>query len=249
MKDARAGGVMPARRFLQPQVNMNLTLEPILTKRARFEKTAPQTIGVAVVDADPAVRAALAELLAAEDSCRLLLSCADSRSALDDLPGLHPEVILLDVNLPGEDGVDCVRQLKARLPVTHIIVYTACEEPDRLLKVLIAGASGYLLKRTPSARLLTAIREVCEGGAPMSPEIARYVLQQLRQYSGAPAEKVNLTPRELEILDQLSKGFRYKEIVDNLGISFGTLHSYISKVYEKLQVHSRTEAVVKYLNL
>ena len=120
---------------------------------------------------------------------------------------------------------------------------------NQVLNSLLAGASGYLLKRTLPERLVAAIREVCKGGAPMSPEIARRVLQQLRQISGAPAEKVKLTPREQEILDQLSKGFRYKEIVDNLGISFGTLHSYISKVYEKLHVHSRTEAVVKYLNL
>jgi DNA-binding NarL/FixJ family response regulator len=131
----------------------------------------------------------------------------------------------------------------------HVLIFTASADQNRLLDALIAGASGCLLKGSSPERLVAAIREAYEGGAPMSPEIARRVLQQLRLSSVTQPEKVNLTPREQEILDQLSKGFRYKEIVDNLGISFGTLHSYISKVYEKLHVHSRTEAVVKYLNL
>ena len=230
---------------------MNPILETLVPDDVRLDKTAPQPaiVSVAIVDDNDATRAELIELIGGEATCRVVRSCPDAESALNDLPRFKPEVVFMDIDLPGMDGVECVRRLKGHLPDAHVIVFSACEDDARMLNSLVAGASGYLLKRTPPEKLLTAIREVCEGGAPMSPEIARRVIQQLRQNSGAPAEKVKLTPREQEILDQLSKGFRYKEIVDNLGISFGTLHSYISKVYEKLHVHSRTEAVVKYLNL
>jgi DNA-binding NarL/FixJ family response regulator len=217
----------------------------------RFGKTAfkPKTIQVAIVDDDDAGRAHLAEVIGADRSCRIVKHCPDAESALNDLPRFSPDVILLELNLPGMDGVECMRRLKAIMPAVHVIIFTTCEDQTRLVDSLIAGASGCLLKHTTPERLLAAIHEACEGGVPMSPEISRRVLQQLRQGSGTPLGKIKLTPREQEILDQLSKGFRYKEIVDNLGISFGTLHSYISKVYEKLHVHSRTEAVVKYLNL
>jgi DNA-binding NarL/FixJ family response regulator len=230
---------------------MNPILEPTLPDLVRFEKTAfkPKTINIAIVDDDDTRCAELAELINAEASCHVVRNCPDAESALNDLPRFDPDIVLLDINLPGMDGVECVRRLKTQLPQMHIIIFTACEDQNRLLEALIAGASGCLLKYTTPERLVAAIREAFDGGAPMSPEIARCVLQQLRLNNGVQPEKVNLTPREQEILDQLSKGFRYKEIVVNLGISFGTLHSYISKVYEKLHVHSRTEAVVKYLNL
>ena len=230
---------------------MNQTLEPMLPDVVRFEKTAykPKTIRVAIVDDNDAGRAQLAELIDADGSCRMVRHCPDAESALNDLPRFSPDVILLEVNLPGMDGVECMRRLKAVLPKMHVIIFTACEDQSRLVASLIAGASGCLLKHIAPERLLAAIHEAYEGGAPMSPEISRRVIQQFRQNNGASPEKIKLTPREQEILDQLSKGLRYKEIVDRLGISFGTLHSYISKVYEKLHVHSRTEAVVKYLNL
>jgi DNA-binding NarL/FixJ family response regulator len=230
---------------------MNPILESSLPDVIRFEKPAlkPKMINVAIIDGNDASRAALAELVATQRAYRVVRTSPDAESALNHLPRFNPDVVLLDINLPGMGGVECVRRLKTSSPRVHILIFSACEDQNRLLEALIAGASGCLLKRTAPERLLSAIREAYEGGAPMSPEIGRRVLQLLRQNSGAPMETVKLTPREQEILDQLSKGFRYKEIVDNLGISFGTLHSYISKVYEKLHVHSRTEAVVKYLNL
>jgi DNA-binding NarL/FixJ family response regulator len=230
---------------------MNHILEPMSPDVIRFEKTVfkQKTIQVAIVDDNDAGRAQLVELIDADGSCRVVRYCSDAESALNHLPPFNPDVVLLEINLPGMDGVECMRRLKAQLPRVHVIIFTTCEDQNRLLDSLIAGASGCLLKRTVPERLVAAIHEAYNGGAPMSPEIARCVLQQLRQNNSTPSEKLKLTPREQEILDQLSKGFRYKEIVDNLGISFGTLHSYISKVYEKLHVHSRTEAVVKYLNL
>ena len=230
---------------------MNPTLDPMIPSEVRLEPTVvpPGVVRVAIVDADDGLRAKITALIGAEPACRVVRGCADAETALNELPQFKPEVVIMDINLPGMDGVECVRRLKEQLAATHVIVFSECEDQARLLAALIAGASGYLLKRIPPQRLVSAIREVCDGGAPMSPEIALRVLQQLRQNSGGASEKIKLTPREREIMEQLSKGFRYKEIVDNLGISFGTLHSYISKVYEKLQVHSRTEAVVKYLNL
>lgn len=230
---------------------MNPTLEPTLPNHVRFQKAAlkPKTISISIVDNDDVGREELAELIDAEMSFRVVRNCSDAESALNDLPRFNPDIVLLEINLPGMDGAECVRRLRKQLPHMHVIVFTACEDQNCLIDALIAGASGCLLKHTVPERLIAAIHEVYEGGAPMSPEVARCVLQQLRQNNGVQTEKVNLTPREQEILDQLSKGFRYKEIVVNLGISFGTLHSYISKVYEKLHVHSRTEAVVKYLNL
>ena len=153
----------------------------------------------------------------------------------------------MDINLPGMDGIECVRQLKPKMPDVQFVMLTVYEDNNRLFKSLVAGASGYLLKRTPPAKLLAAIREAHAGGSPMTPQIARRVVQHFQQAPEPSSELQRLTPREQEVLDQLAKGFRYKEIVDNLGISPGTLHSYIRSIYDKLHVHSRTEAVVKYL--
>jgi DNA-binding NarL/FixJ family response regulator len=205
-------------------------------------------IQVAIVEDDEEIRANLSHRIAGSALFRLLRCYPDAESALVDLPKCRPEVVLMDINLPGMDGVECVRHLKVKMPQVHVIMLTVYEDGNRLFKSLMAGASGYLLKRSSPAKLLAAIQEVSEGGAPMTPEIARRVVQHFSQLPEAPPELPRLTPRERDILDQLSKGFRYKEIVDNLGISVGTLNSYISKVYEKLHVHSRTEAVVKYLN-
>jgi DNA-binding NarL/FixJ family response regulator len=153
----------------------------------------------------------------------------------------------MDINLPGMDGVECVRALKPKMPDAQFIMLTVYEDNNRLFTSLMAGASGYMLKRTSPAKLLQAIREAYAGGSPMTPQVARRVVQHFQRIPESVAEVEKLAPREKEVLDQLSKGFRYKEIVDNLGISHGTLHSYIRNIYEKLHVHSRTEAVVKYL--
>jgi DNA-binding NarL/FixJ family response regulator len=210
--------------------------------------TKPKTIQVSIVEDDEEIRANLTHRISRSASCHLLRSYPDAESALLDLPKHKPDVVLMDINLPGMDGVECVRQLKAKVPKIHILMLTVYEDSNRLFKSFLAGASGYLLKRSPPEKLLAAIQEVCDGGAPMTPEIARRVVQLFRQIPEPPPDLPKLTPRERDILEQLSQGFRYKEIVDNLGVSIGTLHSYISKIYEKLQVHSRTEAVVKFLN-
>ena len=205
-------------------------------------------IQVAIVEDDDEIRANLGHRIGSNPAFRLLRSYGDAESALADLPRHKPDVVLMDINLPGMDGIECVRELKAKMPKAQFVMLTVYEDSNRLFKSLVAGASGYLLKRTPLAKLVTAIREAHQGGSPMTPQIARQVVQYFQQAREAAPDVQRLTPRETQVLQQLARGFRYKEIVDNLGMSLGTLHSYITKIYEKLHVHSRTEAVVKYLN-
>jgi DNA-binding NarL/FixJ family response regulator len=205
-------------------------------------------IQVAVVEDDEEIRANLTHRIGGNSAFLLLRSYGDAEAALADLPRYKPDVVLMDINLPGIDGIECVRQLKPRMPGVQFIMLTVYEDSNRLFKSLMAGASGYLLKRTPPAKLLAAIREARQGGSPMTPQIARRVVQHFQQVPAPSSDVQRLTPREGEVLEQLAKGFRYKEIVDILHISQGTLHSYIRTIYEKMHVHSRTEAVVKYLN-
>jgi DNA-binding NarL/FixJ family response regulator len=204
-------------------------------------------IRVSIVEDDEEIRANLSHRIGGNSSFRLLGSYGNAEAALADLPKRRPDVVLMDINLPGMDGIECVRQLKPQMPEVQFVMLTVYEDNNRLFKSLVAGASGYLLKRTTPAKLLAGIREAHAGGSPMTPQIARRVVQHFQQAPQPTSALPRLTPREQEVLDQLAKGFRYKEIVDNLGISPGTLHSYIRSVYEKLHVHSRTEAVVKYL--
>ena len=204
-------------------------------------------IQVALVEDDPEIRANLAHRVGRSPGFRLLRSYSDAESALADLPRHPPDVVLMDINLPGIDGVECVRQLKVKMPAVQFIMLTIYEDGNRLFKSLMAGASGYLLKRTPPDKLLVAIQEAHEGGAPMTPEVARRVVQHFQQIPQPSSDLQRLTPRETDVLEQLAKGFLYKEIEDNLGIGTGTLRGYIANVYEKLHVHSRTEAVVKFL--
>jgi len=179
----------------------------------------------------------------------LLGEYPDAETALKEIPVKVPDVVLMDINLPGLNGVECVRQLKTALPKLQILMLTVYEDSDSLFSSFKAGASGYLLKRTASARLLEAIHEVNEGGSPMTPQIARRMVQ----YFNAPPPSredspvARLTAGEREFLDQLSNGYAYKEIADRMNISIDTVRSYVRTVYEKLHVHSRTEAVVKYL--
>lgn len=205
-------------------------------------------IQVALVEDDEEIRANLTHWIGGNRSFHLLRSYADAETALADLPRLRPDMVLMDINLPGIDGVECVRRLKARMPAVQFMMLTVYEDSNRVFRSLMAGASGYLLKGTPPDKLLAAIREVCAGGAPMTPEIARRVVQHFQKVPDPAAQLPRLTPRERDVLDQLAKGYLYKEIEDNLGISTGTLRGYIVTVYDKLHVHSRTQAVVKYLH-
>ena len=203
---------------------------------------------VSVVEDDEVIRMNLAHRISSDPAFRVLNTFADAETAVENLPSTRPNVVLMDINLPGMDGVECVRVLKPKMPEVYFLMLTVYEDGNRLFKSLMAGASGYLLKRTSPEKLLAAIREVCSGGAPMTPEIARRVVQHFQLTPEADSDLQKLSPRETDVLVNLSKGFTYKEIAEKLGITTGTLQGYISNVYQKLHVHSRTEAVVKYLN-
>ena len=204
-------------------------------------------IKVAIVDDDEGIRAGLAALIRRAPNFKLTGDYANAETALKEIPRHLPDVVLMDINLPGMKGVECVRQLKATMPAVQFLMLTVYEDSDSLFNSLKAGASGYLLKRTASARLLEAIRDVHSGGSPMTPQLARRVVQFFSKPAEGDSSLAGLTPGEREFLDQLAQGYAYKEIADRMKISIDTVRSYVRTVYEKLHVHSRTEAVVKYL--
>ena len=204
-------------------------------------------IKIVIVEDDEGIRSSLSALLRRGKDFKLVGECANGETALREIPKLLPDVVLMDINLPGMKGYECIRQLKAAHPSVQYLMLTVYEDSDSLFNSLKAGASGYLLKRTAPARLLEAIRDVYGGGAPMTPQLARRVVQFFSKPAAGAEPLARLTPAEREFLDQLANGYAYKEIADRMGISIDTVRSYVRTVYEKLHVHSRTEAVVKYL--
>jgi len=204
-------------------------------------------IAVALIEDDKGIRETLALLLENTPGFRCLGAFATGEEALAQLPELSAEVVLVDINLPGLSGIEVVAALKPRYPAMQFLVLTVYEDSAKIFQALAAGASGYLLKRVPSQQLLDAIREVRAGGAPMSSSIARQVVQSFHRMGKAKQEQENLSPRESEILQLLVDGFLYMEIADKLGIGRETVRTHISRIYEKLHVRTRTEAVVKHL--
>ncbi len=204
-------------------------------------------ITVSIVEDNEQLRSTLARVISRAEGFRCLSQYGDGESALEGLPRDRPEVVLMDINLPGINGVECVRRLKHAAADLQIVMLTVYEDTDNIFNALAAGAAGYLLKRTKSAELLEAIREVHRGGSPMTTHIARKVTQSFQKVGVSAQPTENLSEREQEVLDCLSQGFLYKEIAEKLGISYETVHTYIRRIYEKLQVRTRTEAVAKFL--
>jgi len=204
-------------------------------------------ITVSIVEDNDQLRDTLTRVINRAEGFRCLSQYPDAEAAVQALPRDRPDVVLMDINLPGMNGVECVRRLKQLAPDSQVIMLTVYEDTENIFNALAAGASGYLLKRTPRAEVLDAIREVYQGGSPMTTHIARKVVQSFQQSAASSQPTENLSPREQEVLDCLSKGFLYKEIADKLGISYETVHTYIRRIYEKLQVRTRTEAVAKFL--
>jgi len=204
-------------------------------------------ISVSIVEDNDQLRGTLARAIGRAEGFRCLSQYANAESALESLPNDRPDVVLMDINLPGMNGVECVRRLKQLAPQILVVMLTVYEDTENIFNALAAGASGYLLKRTTSAELLAAIRDVQKGGSPMTTHIARKVVQSFQKGAGSADATENLSQREQEVLDCLSQGFLYKEIAEKLGISYETVHTYIRRIYEKLQVRTRTEAVAKFL--
>ena len=203
-------------------------------------------ISVSIVDDDVPARGILTDWIrdAPEFSCRSVHGSAEA--ALAAVPNEKPSVILMDINLPCMTGIECVRRLKPQMPDTQFVMLTVYEDPDHIFKALTAGASGYLLKRTPRTDLLAAIKDVHAGGSPMSSNIARKIVQSFQRFNASQSNDEDLSPREREVLELLARGYLYKEISESLHISVPTVNTHIRRIYEKLPVRSRAQAVAKF---
>jgi DNA-binding NarL/FixJ family response regulator len=204
-------------------------------------------VKIAIVEDSAPVRENWARLINATPGFRCVELCATGEEALEKLPALRPDVVLMDVNLPGVSGIECTSRLKARLPATQILMITVYGDGARVFQALQAGASGYLLKREPPATLVAAIKDVLAGGAPMTSEIARKVIDTFRRPASGAVAQASLSERESEVLALLSRGFSNKEIATRLAISYDTVRTHLKSIYEKLHVRSRIEAAAKYL--
>lgn len=206
-------------------------------------------IAVAIIEDRRDVRDGLHYLIDLSEDCRVSGAYADAEAALAAFPTNRPQVVLMDIELPGIDGIEATRRIKSTWPEIQVMMLTVYEDDERVFRSLEAGATGYVLKKTPPAQLVRDIATVHAGGSPMSSGIARRVVQTFhaRTTEGRDIDVASLTPREEEILALLAKGFRYREIAEHLFISLDTVRTHIRHIYEKLQVRSRTEATVKYL--
>ncbi|RPD43171.1 DNA-binding response regulator [Chitinophaga barathri] len=205
-------------------------------------------ISVAIVEDNHDIRQAMELLINGSEGYACIGAFNNAENALEKIPQLLPNVVLMDFNLPGMNGIECIIRLKAEFPDMQFMMLTVYEDDDKIFMALEAGASGYILKKTSPGELLDAIRDLHDGGSPMSSQIARRVVAYFQKQAKPNPALEALTSREKEILDQLSKGFLYKEIAGNLFISIETVRRHVHNIYEKLHVRSRTDAVNKYFN-
>jgi DNA-binding NarL/FixJ family response regulator len=201
---------------------------------------------IAIVEDNRVIRESLVEFVQSDPDYACVCACATAEEALKQIPRVQPEIVLMDIQLPRISGIECTAQLKQLVPTLQIIMVTVYEDTERIFRALRAGACGYLLKRCTPEELLSALREVRHGGAPMSREIARKVIVSFQEPMAAAAEVEELSPREREILELLATGFSNKEIGDRLGLTDGTVRWHLRHVYHKLHVRSRTEAALKF---
>lgn len=201
---------------------------------------------VAIVEDDGGLRHELEGILKSAEHVTFVGSYCSAEEALEAIPGVKPDVILMDIRLPGISGIECVARLRKHLPAAHVIMLTVYDDGDRIFQALQAGADGYLVKSSPTETLLAAIDDVYKGGSPMSSHIARKVVRQFRQAKPENGEAENLAPREREVLDLLACGYVYKEIADEMGIGIETVKTYVKSICKKLHVSNRLEAVARY---
>jgi DNA-binding NarL/FixJ family response regulator len=201
---------------------------------------------VIVVEDDRGLREQLVAILEPAPDIKCLGAYSSAEEALPEILGKNPDVVLMDIKLPGMSGIQCVAEVKKVLPTMQIIMVTIYEDSERIFRALKAGANGYLVKSSPPEQLLAAIRDVSKGGAPMSSHIASKVVKHFHLVGNSPTESENLSPREREVLDLLASGFIYKEIGDKLNIGTETVRTYVKNICQKMHVRSRLEAVAKH---
>lgn len=206
-----------------------------------------EPINVSLVDDDTAFRNTVARYLDCSAACRCVSAYGSAEEALRHLPKERPHIVLMDINLPGMSGIELVAKLRGIVPSMKLIMFTVFEDSEQIFLSLAAGAFGYLTKNTRPAKILEAIQEVHQGGSPMSGSIARKVVESFHRSAAATSAAAALSQRETEVLHYLAKGYPYKQIADEMAIGIGTVRTYIQRIYEKLHVHSRTEAVAKFL--
>ncbi len=202
---------------------------------------------IAIVEDNKVIRESLMEFVQADSECRCVYAGASAEEALKEIPKHQPDIVLMDIQLPDISGIECTARLKQLLPSVQIIMVTVYEDTERIFKALRAGACGYLLKRCTPEELVSAIREVRQGGAPMSRDIARKVILSFQEPAAATAEVEGLSPREREILQLVAEGLPNKQIASRVGLTDGTVRWHLRHVYNKLHVRSRTEAALKFL--
>ena len=225
-----------------------------LSKRSRAKvKPVDLNITVSIVEDDAPLRGILGDWIRGAEGFQCVGVHENAEVALAALPREKPSVVLMDINMPGMNGIECVRRLKPQMMNTQFMMLTVYEDPDHIFKALSSGASGYLLKRTPRAELLAAVKDVHAGGSPMSSNIARKIVQSFQRFSSSssnsPAESESLSPREREVLELLARGYLYKEIAESLHISVPTVNTHIRRIYEKLHVRSRSQAIAKFTHI
>ncbi len=203
---------------------------------------------VALVEDEPQIRESWSRLIDSFPDFECLCTCESGEEALRLVPAARPDVILMDVLLPGISGIECTMRLKELLPETKTIILTALDDDALIFRALEAGADGYLLKRTKPADMRAALLDVLQGGAPMTSAIARRVVESFRRPSPNRQDALGLSPREEELLEFLSKGYSNKEIADQIKLSVETVRSYLKHIYEKMHVRSRTEAAIHYVH-
>jgi len=203
---------------------------------------------VAIVEDNPVLRQHLSELIASTPGHRCVCACSSAEEALQRIPDQRPDVVLMDIHLPGQSGIACTARLRQTMPKIQVIMLTVYKDMQMIFQALKAGASGYLLKRAPENEILEAIAEVRAGGAPMTSQVARMVVRAFSREPSDQMETEQLSPREREILELVAKGLSNKEIGSQLHITSGTARIHLSHIYEKLHVRCRTEAAAKYLS-
>ena len=221
----------------------NPAVPSISAKGCSITKTG--VVRVVIVEDDDWLRGNLEQEIGQTPGFKVLQTFRTAESALTGIPALRPDVVLMDINLPGMNGIECLRQLKTACPELQVLMLTVYEESEQIFNSLLAGASGYLLKRTVTTQIIESIRQVRAGGSPMTANIARKVVQYFNRMGNRTSECDRLSPREREVLDLLARGDAYKQIADKLGVSLETVRMNVKNLYTKLHVHSRGEAVAK----